>query len=136
MRRANSSIILVLLASFSASQGTVVSPPTISVPWTLPAERATLPEPFGTLVVKFSSPPNSAPRLSVVLVDGTVDVDESLLSDLSSPNLVEIVYSDPAQTTSKKVEYFELLILTGMHTLFDVNHAIRSAKSHWNAMSL
>ena len=113
MRHTSSFAILVLLGWFSTGVGDIGSPPTRLAPWTIPGEVATLPSPFWEIRIIFETSQESAVRFEISVAGNLLKVDEALFEDLENPDLVEITYSDPAQTLSGKIEYFELLILTG-----------------------
>lgn len=113
MRRPGIIALILVLAYCPIALGDVGTPPTRLVAWTIPGEVAILPSPFWEVQVDFQASADSVDIFEITVAGNRIVVDDSLVADLENPELVEITYSDPAQTRSGQVEYFELLILTG-----------------------
>jgi hypothetical protein len=113
MRRASSFVVLVLVGWCPIGHSDIGNPPTNLAAWTIPGELATLPSPFWKVEIVFDASEDTVHRFDIAVTGRAIKVDEALIDDLDNPELVEIAYSDPAQTLSGQVEYFELLILTG-----------------------
>lgn len=110
---ANSLALTVLLAWLPEAIASVSAPPTISVAWSGTTHEAVLPQPFGKIQIHLSTEADLPASLTITVDGQAVSVAQPLIGDLANPEIRSISYSDPMQTESRAVEYFEVLIVFG-----------------------
>ena len=72
-----------------------------------------LPAPFGLVGVRLETGRDTGPSLTFLVNRQIVAAPPTLISLLRDPIIAEIVYSDPSQTATQTVEYFEVFVLYG-----------------------
>lgn len=105
-------VSLLLGFSFSAC-AEIAAPPTIGVSWNRTAHSTTLPEPFGEIGVLLTNESGMNPKLFVLIRRESLRLLLSDFVDLGKITIESVSYSDPSNTPTGEVEYFEVIASFG-----------------------